>query len=243
MRADPHLSWYEARIDQLPLRIAYDGANVPMLAPPGHTGLTTIACGFLSCDIRPFNPLIAALPRLLHLHAADPADAFAQLIQRAVAESHAHRPGGEPAVKDGRVRLLAPLAETLRAAANPESYVRIVVTRGAGPIGLDPALGDQPRLVVIVTDLAPPEERLYREGAAVAIVNLQRTLDPSIKSGNIIVQAYAAELGAELFPRYRSVPPVAITVRGHSALTPMPSPRNSSAMPNTHRLIPYFAIV
>ncbi len=95
MRADPHVSWFEARIDQRPLRIAYDRANVPMLAPPGHTGLTTVACGFLSCDVRPFNPLIAALPRLLHLPAADPADAFAQLIQRAVAESHAHSPGGE----------------------------------------------------------------------------------------------------------------------------------------------------
>jgi len=95
MRADPHVSWFEARIDQRPLRIAYDRANVPMLAPAGHTGLTTVACGFLSCDIRPFNPLIAALPRLLHLRAADPADAFAHLVQRAVAESHAHSPGGE----------------------------------------------------------------------------------------------------------------------------------------------------
>ena len=36
---------------------------------------------------------------------------------------------------------------------------------------------------------------------------------------------------------------VAITVRGHSALTPMPSARNSSAMPSTHMLMPYFAIV
>jgi len=96
MRADPNVSWfYEAQLDQLPLRIAYDGVNAPMLAPPGHTGLTTLACGFLSCDIRPFNPLIAALPRLLHLPAADPGDSFAHLIERAVAESHARRPGGE----------------------------------------------------------------------------------------------------------------------------------------------------
>ena len=71
MRADPNVSWYyEAQIDQLPLRITYDGANVPVPVPPEHTGLTTLACGFLSCDIQPFNPLIAALPRLLHLHAA-----------------------------------------------------------------------------------------------------------------------------------------------------------------------------
>jgi len=96
MRADPNVSWYyEAQIDQLPLRIAYDGASVPMLAPPAHTGLTTLACGFLSCDVRPFNPLIAALPRLLHLRAADGGGVLAQFIQRAVAESHTRRPGAE----------------------------------------------------------------------------------------------------------------------------------------------------
>ena len=66
-----------------------------MLAPPGHTGVTTLACGFLSCDIRPFNPLIAALPRQLHLPAADGGGSFAQLIQRAVSESHDRRPGAE----------------------------------------------------------------------------------------------------------------------------------------------------
>ena len=96
MRADPNVAWFhEAKVDQLPLRIAYDGAKGPMLAPAGHTGLTTVACGFLSCDVRPFNPLIATLPRLLHLRAADSGDLFGQFIQRAVAESHGRRPGGE----------------------------------------------------------------------------------------------------------------------------------------------------
>ena len=36
---------------------------------------------------------------------------------------------------------------------------------------------------------------------------------------------------------------VSITVRGQSAFTAMPSPRNSSAIPSTHMLMPYFAIV
>ena len=30
-------------------------------------------CGFLGCDLRPFNPLLEALPRLLHLRRADAA--------------------------------------------------------------------------------------------------------------------------------------------------------------------------
>ena len=36
---------------------------------------------------------------------------------------------------------------------------------------------------------------------------------------------------------------VSIAVRGHRALTPIPSRFNSSANPKTHMLIPYFAIV
>src|SRR5690625_2753510 len=36
---------------------------------------------------------------------------------------------------------------------------------------------------------------------------------------------------------------VAITVRGHNALTAMPAPANSALMPSTHRLMPYLAMV
>jgi AraC-like DNA-binding protein len=96
MRADPDVAWYyEAKIDQLPFRIAYDGTDGPMPAPPGYQGLTTLVCGFLSCDIRPFNPLIATLPRLLHLRAGEGGNWVAQFLQQVVAESHAKRPGGE----------------------------------------------------------------------------------------------------------------------------------------------------
>jgi branched-chain amino acid aminotransferase len=79
---------------------------------------------------------------------------------------------------------------TLAAAANPESYVRVVVTRGGGDIGLDPALADRPRLVVIVRPLVLPPDALYRDGCDVAIVavrrNPRRALDPAVKSGNYL---------------------------------------------------------
>jgi hypothetical protein len=45
------------------------------------------------------------------------------------------------------------------------------------------------------------------------------------------------------FPASISIAEVQIAVRGHNAFTAIPSPRNSSAMPNTHIDIPYFAIV
>ncbi|HKH27876.1 MAG TPA: cupin domain-containing protein, partial [Sphingomicrobium sp.] len=44
-------------------------------------------CGFLGCDLRPFNPVLSALPRLLHVRAAtSSADGQAHLIAFALQE-------------------------------------------------------------------------------------------------------------------------------------------------------------
>jgi branched-chain amino acid aminotransferase len=86
--------------------------------------------------------------------------------------------------------LVGAIRETLAAAGNAESYVRVVVTRGDGEIGLDPALADRPRLIVIVRPLVLPDAALYETGVGVAIVgvrrNPRRALDPAIKSGNYL---------------------------------------------------------
>jgi branched-chain amino acid aminotransferase len=92
------------------------------------------------------------------------------------------------------------IAETLTAAVEPDAYVRIVVTRGAGEIGLDPALADAPRLVVIVKAARLPAPELYQNGVEVAIVGRSRSspaapgahVDPSVKSGNYLVSVLAA---------------------------------------------------
>jgi len=58
MRSAPDHELYRRPKDRpLPFRVtAGDGAN-----PSAH-----IVCGYLGCDARPFNPLLAALPRALH---------------------------------------------------------------------------------------------------------------------------------------------------------------------------------
>ena len=84
--------------------------------------------------------------------------------------------------------------ETLRQSALPDAYVRIVVTRGAGEIALDPAAADEPRLIVIVRAPKPPPPEAYRDGVEVAIVGRTRyapgvptsTIDPQVKSGNYL---------------------------------------------------------
>jgi AraC-like DNA-binding protein len=57
-----------------------------------------LACGFLGCDIRPFNPVLEALPRLVHLPRPQETaarDRLAPLIEYAVAESRQRRPGAQ----------------------------------------------------------------------------------------------------------------------------------------------------
>src|SRR5512141_2258929 len=96
MRGSPDIGWpTDARVERLPLQIAYVGRQV-MNAPPAERGAdATIVCGFLGCDLQPFNPLIAALPHLMHLRAPVDGGWITQFMHQAVAESRAMRPGGE----------------------------------------------------------------------------------------------------------------------------------------------------
>ncbi len=68
-----------------------------------------------------------------------------------------------------------------------ERYVRVVMTRGAGEIGLDPALAVNPTAIVIVQPLRTLHRRAYEEGVKAVVVGVQRisprAVDPSAKTG------------------------------------------------------------
>ena len=85
MRDAPRLALYRKPSEvQLPFSIALGSS-------PGVC--SHIVCGFLACDARPFNPLLAALPPVIHIRAAD-TGALGVFVQYAVAESHRPRIGG-----------------------------------------------------------------------------------------------------------------------------------------------------
>lgn len=89
MRADPRIAEYARPSGhQLPSVVRYGG--------PGPADVSLV-CGFLGCDVRPFNPLLATLPRLIHVRASS--EPYAQwlrhLVHAAVAESVDKRYGGE----------------------------------------------------------------------------------------------------------------------------------------------------
>ncbi len=91
------------------------------------------------------------------------------VVEAAVLASAAAVPGSTAATPPGSV----------------EVYLRIVVTRGAGELGLDPALADEPRLVVIARPVHPPPPEAYRDGVAVVLSTRMRSA-PSLKTGNYL---------------------------------------------------------
>jgi len=89
MRSAPDLSPFAGPLTPLPLVYELGGGG-----PDG----TRIVCCFLGCDDHPFNPLLTALPRVMHLSAADPQAAtswLGTLLSIAATESRNSRPGGQ----------------------------------------------------------------------------------------------------------------------------------------------------
>jgi len=72
-----------------------------------------------------------------------------------------------------------------------EIYVRLQITRGGGPIGLDPALADGADYVILVQKLTVPMPEMIRNGLRLALAtelhrNPSATLDPAWKTGNYL---------------------------------------------------------
>jgi branched-chain amino acid aminotransferase len=79
---------------------------------------------------------------------------------------------------------------TVKANNKRDGYIRLVVTRGAGSLGLDPRKTSDPQVVIIVDDISmyPPE--LYENGmeiiTAATIRNHPAALSPRVKSLNYL---------------------------------------------------------
>jgi branched-chain amino acid aminotransferase len=92
-------------------------------------------------------------------------------------------------------QLAAEVARGLELAGNPESYVRVIVTRGSGPIGLDTGFEARPLRVVIITELVPPPREAYERGISVISFRTQRVAEATdavgAKVGNYLVAVLA----------------------------------------------------
>lgn len=76
---------------------AMASGDLPFVVREGGGGPdpVRVVCGFLGCDVRPFNPVVAALPALLRLAPADAPvdDRLRLLVEYALAEAREPTPG------------------------------------------------------------------------------------------------------------------------------------------------------
>jgi branched-chain amino acid aminotransferase len=90
----------------------------------------------------------------------------------------------------GRDQLKDAIVSTLKANNLKDSYIRLVVTRGVGKLGLDPFNCEMPQLVIITDTIQLYPKELYEKGLDAIIVqtirNHSKALNPTIKSMNYL---------------------------------------------------------
>ena len=101
-------------------------------------------------------------------------------------------------------QMIREIHKTMEAAGNPESYIRIIVTRGVGEMDIDPETCTEPNVLIFVKSILQYPEENYENGINVALVSIKRNpkeaLNPGIKTGNylnnVLAKVEARKAGA-----------------------------------------------
>ncbi len=103
-------------------------------------------------------------------------------------------------------QLIRAVVQTIKANKLDNAYIRLLVTRGEGDLGLDVRKCHKGSTVIIIADrIALYPEKLYREGLTIVTVptvrNLPEALNPQIKSlnylNNILAKIEAGNAGCD----------------------------------------------
>jgi branched-chain amino acid aminotransferase len=82
------------------------------------------------------------------------------------------------------------LLETVRQNNLRDGYIRLLVTRGKGNLGLNPTQCERPTVIIITAQIALYPESVYRDGLSVITCATRRTspaaLNPAVKSLNYL---------------------------------------------------------
>jgi branched-chain amino acid aminotransferase len=97
------------------------------------------------------------------------------------------------------------LRDTIDAFGRPDGYLRLVVTRGEGRLGIDPSSCARPNLFIIADELQLVSARVRQQGARVIVASTRRLpadgLDPRVKSLNylnhVLARMEAGNAGAD----------------------------------------------
>jgi branched-chain amino acid aminotransferase len=89
-----------------------------------------------------------------------------------------------------RNQLTEAIVETLRRNKLRDAYIRVVVTRGEGDLGLDPRLCKKPTVFIITDKIVLYPESYYRNGLEIITVptvrNVPEAINPALKSLNYL---------------------------------------------------------
>jgi branched-chain amino acid aminotransferase len=107
-----------------------------------------------------------------------------------------------PIAKEAMIKAII---STLKANKLRDAYIRVVVTRGVGDLGLDPRKCKVPSMFIITDKIVLYPKELYQKGLAIVTVptprNIPEALNPQIKSlnylNNILAKIEAVNFNAE----------------------------------------------
>jgi branched-chain amino acid aminotransferase len=102
-----------------------------------------------------------------------------------------------------REQMAEAITSTVKANDKRNGYIRAIVTRGAGTLGLDPRKTSDPQVIIIVDDISMYPQELYENGMEIVTVSTIRNhpnaLSPRIKSlnylNNIMAKMEAIQAG------------------------------------------------
>jgi branched-chain amino acid aminotransferase len=100
--------------------------------------------------------------------------------------------------------IIAAVNEAIKINDVPDGYVRLVVTRGAGYLGLDPSKTSNPQVIIIADTINLYPEEFYKNGLKIVTVptirNHPAALSPRIKSlnylNNVLAKIECVQAGA-----------------------------------------------
>jgi branched-chain amino acid aminotransferase len=113
-----------------------------------------------------------------------------------------------------RATLAAELQQGLALCENDESFVRIMLTRGTGPIGLDPDLAEKPNRVVLVEPFVPPPHEAYEQGIEAIVVHAARATDATPAAGAKVANYLTSLLAIREARRRGAVEAIIVDARG-----------------------------
>jgi branched-chain amino acid aminotransferase len=113
-----------------------------------------------------------------------------------------------------RATLAGEVEQGLALARNDESFVRIMLTRGTGPLGLDPDLAENPNRIVLVEPFVPPPREAYEKGIDAILVHAARATDATPAAGAKIANYLTSLLAIREARRKNAVEAIIVDARG-----------------------------